>query len=101
MPEKARDPRWIIITESGEWGLAGRHTGPSEDEISVMEANLVRQGAAGWLAIASGSFYSKGFPEIVMSRPLGSPCISFEAAIEALKARLRQHDHDSGGPPQP
>ena len=96
---KPRDPRVIIITENGEWGVAGRHTDPSEAEIAEYEANLVRQGASGWLAIASGSFYSRGFPEIVMSRTLGSPAIPFEAAIEALKARLR-HDHDDG-PPQP
>ena len=93
------DPRWIIITESGEWGLAGRHTDPSEDEISAMEANLVRQGASGWLAMASGSFYSNRFPEIIMSRVLGSPTASFEAALEALKARLSHENEER--PPQP
>lgn len=97
--KQPKDPRWIIITESGEWGLAGRHTDPSEDEISVMEANLTSQGTAGWLAVASGSFYSRSFPEIIMSRVLGSPTVSFEAALETLKARL-SHENDER-PPQP
>lgn len=80
----ARDPRWIVIAESGEYSIIGRHREPAEDDIIAAESALARIGRAGWLAIMSQSAYSCTRPEFLMVRPLGNPGTSFNKAIEAF-----------------
>lgn len=66
----ARDPRWVLLTESGEYSTLGRHREPSEDDIAAAESALARAGQSGWLAVMSHSAHYRGTPELVMVRLL-------------------------------
>jgi hypothetical protein len=82
-----RDPRWVLLTESGEYSTLGRHREPSEDDIAAAESALARAGRSGWLAVMSHSVHSRAIPELVMVRPLGDPQTAFGDAVQAF----RQH----------
>lgn len=83
-----RDPRWIILLESGEYSIVGRHREPEPDDIARFEAALDRNGRAGWLAVMDRSEHAPGTPEIVMVRPLRAPSTSFEQAAGEFYERL-------------
>ena len=84
-----RDPRWILLTESGEYSTLGRHREPDKEDIAAAETALARAGLAGWLAVMSHSMYSNTTPELVMVRPLCEPSTSFDQAVEAFRRRAR------------
>ena len=87
---KARDPRWILLTESGEYSTLGRHREPGTEDIAAAETSLTRAGLAGWIAVMSDSTYSRTMPELVMVRPLCGPCASFDAAVEAFRRKVTE-----------
>jgi hypothetical protein len=82
-----RDPRWVLICETGEYSTLGRHREPDEDEIKAAEIALVRAGRSGWLAIMSHSAHSRSTPELLMVRPLCTPSGTFDAAVDAFRRR--------------
>lgn len=82
-----RDPRWIILLESGEYSIVGRHREPDPDDISRLEDALERTGQAGWLAVMDRSEHAVGTPEIVLVRPLRAPTTSFDDALAAFHRR--------------
>ena len=49
----SRDPRWVLLAETGEYSTLGRHREPGVEEIAAAEDALIRAGRAGWLAIMS------------------------------------------------
>lgn len=84
----ARDPRWIMLLESGEYSIVGRHREPDPDDIARFEAALGRAGQAGWLAVMDRSEHAAGTPEILMVRPLRAPTTPFgEAVVTFLERR--------------
>lgn len=85
----ARDLRWIILLESGEYSIVGRYREPDPDDISRYETALERSGRAGWLAVMDRSEHDAGTPEFVEVRPLRAPTTPFE---QATREFLRRRD---------
>lgn len=83
----ARDPRWVLLAESGEYSILGRHREPDADDIAAAEAALAQAGRAGWLAVMSHSAHARTAPELVMVRPLRDPRTPFEDAVQAFRRR--------------
>jgi hypothetical protein len=82
-----RDPRWILLAETGEFSTLGRHREPGEEDVAAAENALAQVGRAGWLAVMSHSAHSRAKPEFVMVRPLGNPVTSFQEAVQAYRRR--------------
>ena len=82
-----RDPRWVLLTDTGDYSTVGRHREPDEAEIASATNALARIGRTGWLAIMSHSAHSRTQPELLMVRQLGEPTTTFEAAVEAFRNR--------------
>ena len=85
----ARDPRWVLLTETGEYSTLGRHREPSEEDIAAAEVALARVGQTGWLAVMSHSVHARAVPELIMVRALRDPKIPFEDAVRAFHMRVR------------
>jgi hypothetical protein len=83
----ARDPRWVVLAETGEYSTLGRHREPDQDDIASAEAALAQAGRAGWVAVMSHSAHARTAPELVMVRPLRDPRTSFEEAVQAFRRR--------------
>lgn len=84
-----RDPRWVLLFESGDYAIFGRHREPDDDVIKGAEDALGRSGLAGWLAVMSHSEHLQTPPEFVMVRPLGNPQSAFAQAVESFARRRR------------
>jgi hypothetical protein len=84
---RTREHRWIVLGEDGRFVTVGRHTNPSESEISHAENKLRSAGLAGWLAVMQGSPHAHQVPELLMVRPLASPSCCFEEAAAAFAAQ--------------
>lgn len=83
----AKDPRWVVLVESGEYSTLGRYREPDPNEINAAEIALARAGLAGWLAVMSNSTYDQSVPDFMMVRPLQHPETSFEDAVQAYRDR--------------
>ncbi len=83
----ARDPRWVLLAESGEYSTLGRHREPDEEDIAAAEAALAKVGRAGWIAVMSHSVHDRTLPELLMVRPLGEPGTPFADAVQAFRRR--------------
>ena len=88
------DPRWIILLESGEYALMGRHSEPTLDELHEMETRMAATGVRGWLAIMDRSEYASGTPEFHMIRPILAPGTSFEAAVAKFREKATSKNSD-------
>jgi hypothetical protein len=82
------DRRWIVLTEDGRYATLGRARDPSDDDVSQAEDSLRRQGAAGWLAVMSGSAYAPELPTVIEVRPLADPTRTFAEAAEAFRKQI-------------
>ncbi len=88
---RARERRWAIIGEDGRHVWVGRHSDPTEAEITEVEAALARQGLTGFLAITEGDYWSRsGSLNFIMVRPLATPTASFDAAVAAFEAARKK-----------
>lgn len=81
------DPRWVILFEDGRYSLMGRHSSPTEEELSAIEASMANSGLKGWLATMDRSEYAPGAAQFVMHRPMRDPAIPFEDSVRAFEAR--------------
>lgn len=84
----ARDPRWILLAETGEFSTLGRHREPEDNDIAAAEAALATAGRAGWIAVMSHSAYERTKPDLVMVRSLREPRSSFADAVQAFRRRI-------------
>lgn len=82
-----RDPRWVLLAETGEHSTLGRHREPDEKDIAAAETALARAGQSGWLAVMSHSVHSRVAPELIMVRPLRDPRTPFADAVQAFLKR--------------
>lgn len=85
----ALDPRWVLLSETGEYSIIGRHREPEEADIAAAELALAQAGVSGWIAVMGGSAESKTLPDLVMVRPLREPRSTFEAAVQAFRRHQR------------
>ncbi len=95
---RAREKRWAVIGEDGRHVWLGRHSDPSEDEISRAEEALAAGGIAGFLAIVEGDDRSPGAGlGFVMVRPLAGATAPFRSGHRRLRSSAASA---AGGPPQ-
>jgi len=59
---KAELRDWLILAEDGRHVLLGRHSHPTEEDISRVAHALTAQGMGGWLVSGIGKYYEKGQP---------------------------------------
>ncbi|UNC13984.1 hypothetical protein FE249_07010 [Acidiphilium multivorum] len=76
----------MILFEDGRYSLVGRHSSPTEEELSAIEASMANSGLKGWLAIMDRSEYAAGVAQFMMHRPMRDPAVPFEAAVRAFEA---------------
>jgi hypothetical protein len=90
-----RERRWIVLVEDGRLGgTLGRHTDPTDDELTAVEKSLLDQGLAGWVAITEGIYYSAEEMSLLKVRELGRPIVTWDDAVTAF---LEQRRHRSAG----
>jgi hypothetical protein len=86
----AREKRWALITADGRHSWLGRHTDPTEEELTRASETLAQADIAGWLAVTEGVYYGRGKLSVMMVRPLNGQA-DWEAALAAFhEARHRQ-----------
>ena len=84
-----REKRWIVLGEDGRHVTLGRHTDPSEEELTRAADALRASGQGGWLAVTEGRYYSGDQLSVLMVRELASPQSPWEIALAAFQeARL-------------
>ncbi len=86
----ARDPRWILLVDNGEFSNLSRHREPDGDDIEAVEKALRQSSRSGWLAVMSHSVYEAATPELLMVRPLCDPKIAFDEAVQSFQQRLKK-----------
>jgi len=86
----ARDPRWILLVDNGDYSSLSRHREPDADDIAAAERVLRQASRSGWLAVMSHSVYETAIPELLMVRPLCDPTIPFDEAVQSFQQRLKQ-----------
>jgi hypothetical protein len=86
-----RERRWIVVVEDGRMGgTVGRYTDPTGEEILKVEAALLNQGLAGWLAVTEGIYYSDEAMTLLRVRELGKPTVAWDDAVSAFLEQRRQ-----------
>ncbi len=75
-----------MIAQDGRHSWLGRHTDPSEEELSQAAMALAQQGLSGRLAVTEGVYHSRGKLTVMMVRPLHGQA-SWEAALAAFQER--------------
>ena len=92
-----REKRWAVVTGDGRHVWLGRHTDPSEDEITRAADGLRAQGLTGWLAVTEGVYYEPtDSMSAVMVRPLAGKG-DWNAAWAAFIARRADTTRKPGG----
>jgi hypothetical protein len=63
--------RWVVISSDGSHFWLGRHSDPSESDLSAATQKLESAGAVAWLAVTDGPYYTSddGF-SVLMVKPL-------------------------------
>jgi len=65
------EKRSAVLVEDGSHGWLGRHTEPSEAELSEVARGLGAAGLVGWLVVTEGVYYNpKDTLSVLMVRPL-------------------------------
>lgn len=82
----SNDHRTIILADDGRYVTLGRHSEPTEAEVSAAAQALAAKGIGGWLATMSGTAYQRRCPTIEMRREIATPRQSWEAAVAAFQA---------------
>ncbi|WP_308719830.1 hypothetical protein [Komagataeibacter xylinus] len=80
-PPKPEFQDWLILVEDGRHVLLGRHSPPTDEEISRAAHALAAQGIGGWLAKGSGHYYQKRQQySLLKIRPFTKISIPWEVA---------------------
>ena len=87
-PERSRERRWVVVAPDGRYVTLGRHSDPSEEEISAAEQALRSQNLSGWLAIMEGNPWVGNAPRLLEVRPLACPATTFADAAAACVAAI-------------
>jgi len=87
----ATERRWIILSEDGRHVTVGRHTDPSEDEITSAGEQVRRVGVGGWLAVLQGGYYSpRNHVSLMMVREIAETRQTSDAAVAAFIGLRKQ-----------
>ena len=88
---RVKERRWIVLSEDGRHTTLGRHTDPSEEQLTLAAEGLRAIGHGGWLAVTEGQYYSIT-PEnlaVMLVRELAPTSTTWEAAVDAFHMRWR------------
>jgi hypothetical protein len=86
--EGSRERRWVVVATDGRYVTLGRHSDPSEDEITIAERALLAKNLSGWLAIMEGDPWGGSTPRLLEVRPLASPTSNFSDAADACIIKI-------------
>jgi hypothetical protein len=86
MVQTMNDPRYVLLTECGQIACILGRTAPSAGDVTQAAATMAAAGVAGWVALASGSFYARRRPSLAMVQPVNNPSVPFAAAA-AVRGR--------------
>ena len=84
-----REKRWALITEDGRHSWLGRHTDPSEEQLTRASEALAQAGIAGWLAVTEGIYYGRGKLSVMMVKPLNGEA-NWDTALTAFQELRHQ-----------
>ena len=79
-----RERRWIVLSGDGRHVTIGRHTDPTEEQLTLAADQLRANGLGGWLAVTEGQYYSRGRLSVMMVRELAPTSTTWEAALAAF-----------------
>lgn len=85
-----RERRWIVLGDDGRHATLGRHSDPSEEEITQAGDALRAVGQGGWLAVTEGVYYSRGPLSVMMVREIAEPRQPWESAVAAFHSKRAQ-----------
>jgi hypothetical protein len=80
--------RWIVLAPDGRYVTIGRHSDPSDQDISQIETDLSNRGLSGWLAIMDGNPWDGRLPTLMMVKPIAQPSTAFTEAAERFIAGI-------------
>lgn len=83
----ARERRWLVVAEDGRHVTLGRHSVPSDDEITQAGRGIDALGLAAWLVISEGGYYNNSKVSLMMVRSITAKLGDWDAA------EARWHDH--------
>ena len=89
MSTSARERRWAVIGSDGRHIWLGRHTDPTEKELTRVAEGLAETGTPGWLAVTEGVYYSNEELDVMMVRPLWGAG-DWQDAVAAFRERRRR-----------
>jgi hypothetical protein len=78
----SREKRWIVLAEDGRHTTVGRHSDPTEEELSDARRGLTAASLGGWLALTEGTYYSRGAMNIILKRELAPAKVKFDHAAQ-------------------
>jgi hypothetical protein len=84
-----RERRWAVVTADGGHVWLGRHSDPTDDELTQVSAALQAKALVGRLAVTEGTYYSRQKLDVLMVRPLSGEG-DWEAARNAFLSRRKQ-----------
>jgi hypothetical protein len=67
---KQQERRWLVVVETGQHSTIGRHTDPTEEDISHAASQLDGAGLAGWLVVSEGHYYQRTPVTLLMVRQI-------------------------------
>jgi hypothetical protein len=78
--------RWLALGEDGRDVWLGRYSDHSPEEVAAVEASLMAQGLAAWLAVMEGDYWRRRSGLVLIEvQPLGAPGRAFVDAVLALQ----------------
>ena len=93
--ENQRERRWLVVAETGQHNTLGRHTNPTDEEITQVASQLDAAGLAGWLAVSEGQYYSSTPITLMMVRPITSKTGDWGAAERLWYQRRERSTADA------
>ena len=85
-----KEKRWIVLGEDGRHATLGRHSDPTDEEISRAAESLRAAGLGGWLAVTEGSYYARGKVSVLQVRELVRSSVLWPEAVTAFQAARAQ-----------
>lgn len=84
--------RWLVLGRDGRHAWLGRHSDPTEAELSDLEATLTARGERAFLAVSEGDYWTADRPlGLLLVRPLaGALEADWGAAVSAFEAARAQ-----------
>lgn len=84
-----REKRWMVLGANGQHSWLGRHSDPSERDLTEVSIRTAELGLDAWLCVAEGDYWSDGYYDVLQVRPLNGQG-DFDAALTAFMTKRRE-----------